>query len=65
MKFFIKFIRDKDMKIKSLEKNSAYESSGLSVYTIYISGKREFKFENHANIIEEKKRISKKGGFLQ
>ena len=41
------------MKIKSLEKNSAYESSGLSVYTIYISGKREFKFENHANIIEE------------
>lgn len=53
LKFFIKFIRDKDMKIKSLEKNSAYESSGLSVYTIYISGKREFKFENHANIIEE------------
>jgi len=53
LKFFINFIRDRNMKIKSLEKNAAYESSGLSVYTIYISGKKEFKFEDHSDIIEE------------
>jgi len=53
LKFFINFIRDRNMKIKSLEKNTAYESSGLSVYTIYISGKKEFKFEDHSDIIEE------------
>lgn len=57
LKFFIKFIRDKNMKIKSLEKNTAYESSGLSVYTIYISGEKEFKFEDHSNIIEEIKNL--------
>lgn len=57
LKFFIKYIRDKNMKIKSIERNLAYESSGLSVYTIYIAGEKEFRFDDHSNIIEEIKNL--------
>lgn len=57
LKFFIKYIRDNNMKIKSIERNMAYESSGLSVYTIYISGMKEFKFDNHSQVIEDIKNL--------
>lgn len=53
LKFFIKYVRDNKMKIKALEKNLAYESSGLSVYTIYIGGQKEFSLDNHQDFIEE------------
>ena len=44
---FIKYVRERNLKIKALEKNMAYESSGLSVYTIYLSHEREFKIQSH------------------
>lgn len=53
LKLFIKYIRERNMKIKSIERNMAYDSSGLSVYTIYISQDKEFHFGNHAQIIED------------
>lgn len=57
LKLFIKYIRERNMKIKSLERNMAYDSSGLSVYTIYISQEKEFHFGNHSQIIEEIKAL--------
>lgn len=54
---FIKYVRERNMKIKSLEKNLAYESSGLSVYTIYLSHEREFHLEDHSAIIEDIRKL--------
>lgn len=50
---FIKYVRERNLKIKALEKNMAYESSGLSVYTIYLSHEREFKIQSHRDVIED------------
>lgn len=50
---FIKYVRERNLKIKALEKNMAYESSGLSVYTIYLSHEREFKIQSHSDVIED------------
>lgn len=54
---FISYVRERNLKIKALEKNMAYESSGLSVYTIYLSHEREFKIQSHTVIIEEIRKL--------
>ena len=54
---FIKYVRERNLKIKALEKNLAYESSGLSVYTIYLSHEREFKIQSHKDVIEDIKKL--------
>lgn len=57
LKLFIKYIRQRNMKIRSLERNMAYDSSGLSVYTIYICQAREYRLGNHAQVIEDIKQL--------
>lgn len=37
LKEFVTYVRGNNIKIHSIERNPAYASSGLSVYTIYIS----------------------------
>ena len=54
---FIKYVRERNLKIKALEKNMAYESSGLSVYTIYLSHEKEFKIQSHSEVIEEIRKL--------
>lgn len=54
---FINYVRERNLKIKALEKNMAYESSGLSVYTIYLSHEREFKIQSHTDIIDEIRKL--------
>ena len=54
---FIKYVRERNLKIKALEKNMAYESSGLSVYTIYLSHEKEFKIQAHNNVIEDIRKL--------
>ena len=36
----------------------AYESSGLSVYTIYLSHEKEFKLQSHSEVIEDIRKLS-------
>ncbi len=57
LKDFITYIRSNNMHIKSIERNSAYESSGLSVYTIFIAFEKEFRYGNHSQVIEEFKNL--------
>lgn len=54
---FIKYVRERNLKIKALEKNMAYESSGLSVYTIYLSHEKEFKIQSHSEVIEDIRKL--------
>lgn len=55
---FINYVRERNLKIKALEKNMAYESSGLSVYTIYLSHEKEFKLQSHSEVIEDIRKLS-------
>lgn len=57
LKDFIAYIRKNNMHIKSIERNNAYQSSGLSVYTMYIAGEKEFKYGNHTQVLEEIKNL--------
>lgn len=57
LKEFVSLIRDKGLKIVSVEHNPAYASSGLSVYTIMISIDKEKKYKNHNVLIDEIKAL--------
>lgn len=57
LRFFINYVRERNLRIKTLEKNMAYESSGLSVYTIYLSHEREFKIQGHRDVIEDIRKL--------
>ena len=57
LKEFVSLIRDKGLKIVSVEHNPAYASSGLSVYTIMISIDKEKKYKNHNVLIDEIKTL--------
>ena len=57
LKDFTAYIRERQFKVKSLEHNPAYSSSGLSVYTIsleYLDKKAPF---SHLDFIEEIKQL--------
>lgn len=43
LKEFVNYVRSFNLQINSIEHNQAYSSSGLSVYTIYITSKFESK----------------------
>lgn len=57
LKEFVKYIREKDLTIISVEHNPAYSSTGLSVYTIMIATRGNRKYKNHNVLLEEIKLI--------
>ena len=56
LKDLIKYIRSNMMKVKSIEHNPAYASSGLSVYTISIELEKNNKL-THKNVLEEIRKL--------
>lgn len=56
LKDLIKYVRSNMMKVKSIEHNSAYSSSGLSVYTISIELEKQNKL-SHAQVIDNLKEL--------
>lgn len=56
LKDLIKYVRSNMMKVKSIEHNSAYSSSGLSVYTISIELEKQNKL-SHAQVIDSLKEL--------
>ncbi len=56
LKDFINYIRNKDMKVISIEHNTAYSSTGLSVYTIRIDLPKNKKL-THKNVIDDINKI--------
>lgn len=53
LKEFVSLIREKGLKIVSVEHNSAYSNTGLSVYTIMIAIKGKKEYRNHDALINE------------
>ncbi len=58
LKEFVTLIRSMNLKIVSVEHNSAYSNTGLSVYTIMIAIKGNKKYRNHNLLIDEIKKLS-------
>lgn len=56
LKDFVKYVRENMMKVKSIEHNPAYSSSGLSVYTISIEIEKNNKI-THEHVIDEIKKL--------
>lgn len=56
LKDFINYIRSNDMKVKSIEHNTAYSSTGLSVYTVSIELSKDKKI-THKCVIEDIKKL--------
>lgn len=56
LKDFITYVRNQDLKIVSLEYNTAYSSTGISVYTIAITQEKK-KMKNHIEIINDIKKL--------
>lgn len=56
LKDLIKYVRSNMMKVKSIEHNQAYSSSGLSVYTISIELEKQNKL-SHAQVIDSLKEL--------
>lgn len=56
LKDFINYVRNNGMKVNSIEHNTAYSSSGLSVYTVTIT-KEKGKKISHKAIIEDIKKL--------
>lgn len=53
LKEFVNYARTMNLQINSIEHNQAYSSSGLSVYTIYITSQFEKKVKfNHKEYLE-------------
>ncbi|MDD6302462.1 MAG: MgtC/SapB family protein [Bacillales bacterium] len=53
LKEFVKYIRTKEISIASVEHNTAYSQSGLSVYTIVLVTKNKKQKMNHLSLINE------------
>jgi putative Mg2+ transporter-C (MgtC) family protein len=53
LKQFVGFARHNNLQISSIEHNSAYSSSGLSVYSIILKNLSKSKPKNHKDILEE------------
>ena len=60
LKELITYLREQNIQIYSLEHNTAYASSGLSVYTITVKIKKEAKkvFKNHVILTNKIKELS-------
>ena len=57
LKELVKFIREKQMTVISVEHNPAYANSGLSVYTIMLAIKKQKKYRDHQLLINEIKEL--------
>ena len=60
LKELVNYLRSNNIQIYSLEHNTAYSASGLSVYTITInvSRKADKAFKKHDTLLEEIKKLS-------
>lgn len=58
LKEFIDFARSINLKINSIERNEAYSSSGLSVYSIFLFDNNKNKKSIHLNYINQFKELS-------
>ena len=56
LKDLVKFLRTNMIRIKAIEHNPAYSSSGLSVYSISIELEKNNK-KTHQNVIDEIKEL--------
>ena len=52
LKQFVSYARGNNLQISSIEHNSAYSSSGLSVYSIILKNLSNKKMKNHKEILE-------------
>lgn len=58
LKEFVHFIREKGIAVISVEHNTAYSNSGLSVYSIMLAVREGKKYKNHQLLIDELKELS-------
>ena len=58
LKEFVNLIREKGIAVISVEHNTAYSNSGLSVYSIMLALRGEKKYRNHQLLIDELKQLS-------
>lgn len=52
LKTFVNCVRDSKFKVVSVEHNPAYSNSGLSVYTIVVSRKKDCIYKTHADFVK-------------